>query len=80
MKSDAARSLPHFQSAVALFPSFHEAYFNMGVADLKLLRITDAEWAFRKSIEVSGGQYAPPLFGLGGVRQDYREKFDEEKK
>jgi len=52
------------------------AYYDIGVADVRLSRITDAEWAFRKSIEVSAGQNATPLFGLGGVL-DIQGKFDE---
>lgn len=75
-KEDAAGSLPHFQRAVAEFASFYEAYYKMGVADLKLWRVADAEQAYRRSIELSGGQYAQPLLGLG-VLLDYQEKFAE---
>ena len=35
-KKDAAGSLPHFQRAVEEFASFYEAYYKMGVANLKL--------------------------------------------
>lgn len=75
-KEEAAGSLPYFQRAVAEFPGFYEAYYKMGVADLKLWRVADAEQAYRKSIELSGGQYAQPLLGLG-VLLDYQERFDE---
>jgi tetratricopeptide (TPR) repeat protein len=75
-KQDAAGSLPHFQRAVAEFACFYEAYYKMGVADLKLWRVADAEQAYRRSIELSGGQYAQPLLGLG-VLLDYQEKFAE---
>src|SRR5216684_2776994 len=75
-KKDAAGSLPHFQRAVAEFASFYEAYYKMGVADLKLWRVADAEEAYRRSIELSGGQYAQPLLALG-VLLSYREKFAE---
>src|ERR1700694_2673914 len=64
-KKDAAGSLPHFQRAVEEFASFYEAYYKMGVANLKLWRLADAEQAYRRSIELSGGQYAQPLLGLG---------------
>src|SRR4030081_1619595 len=47
-KKDAARSLPQFQRAIAEFANFYEAYYKMGVADLKLWRIADAEQALRK--------------------------------
>jgi len=75
-KKDAAGSLPHFQRAVAEFASFYEAYYKMGVADLRLWRVADAEQAYRRSIELSGGQYAQPLLALG-VLLSYREKFAE---
>jgi tetratricopeptide (TPR) repeat protein len=75
-KKDAAASLPHFQRAVAEFASFYEAYYRMGVADLKLWRLTDAEQAYRKSIELSAGQYAQPLLALG-ILLSYQEKYAE---
>ncbi len=75
-RKDAAGSLPHFQRAVAEFANYYEAYYKMGVADLKLWRIVDAEQAFRKSIELSGGQYAHPLLALGAVLV-YQKKFTE---
>src|SRR5712692_7916251 len=59
-KKDAAGSLPHFQRAVAEFAGFYEAYYKMGVADLKLWRLADAELAYRRSIELSGGKYVQP--------------------
>jgi tetratricopeptide (TPR) repeat protein len=66
-RDDAAGSLPHFQRAIAEFANYYEAYFEIGAADLKLSRNADAELALRKSIELSGGQYAEPLFALGAV-------------
>jgi len=66
-KKDPAGSLPHFQRAVREFPRYYEAYCKIGVADLKLWRIEDAEQAFRKSIDLSGAQYAPPLLALGAI-------------
>lgn len=64
---DAAGSLPHFQSAVAKFATYYEAYFEIGAAELKLMQITDAETAFRRAIELSGGSYAYPMFALGAI-------------
>lgn len=66
-KDDAAGSLPHFQRAVAEFPAYYEAYFEIGMADLTLWRAADAEKALQKSIELSGNQYAEPLFALGAI-------------
>jgi len=75
-KKDAAGSLPHFQRAILEYAGYYEAYDRMGAADLKLWRIPEAEQAFRKSIDVSGGQYAHPLFALGSIL-DEQERFAE---
>jgi len=75
-KKDAAGSLPHFQRAILEFAGYYEAYDRMGAADLKLWRVPEAEQAFRKSIELSGGQYAHPLLALGAIL-DEQEKFTE---
>ena len=75
-KDDPAGSLPHFQLAVAEFANYYEAYFEIAMADLKLWRTADAVQAFRKSIELSGGHYAEPLFALGAVLTQ-EEKFTE---
>src|SRR6202011_3020763 len=47
------------------FGDLYEAYYKIGIAQLELQRGLEAEASFRKSIEISSGQYAPPLFGLG---------------
>jgi tetratricopeptide (TPR) repeat protein len=75
-KDDPAGSLPHFQRAVAEFSTYYEAYFEIGIAELKLLRTADAEQALRKSIELSGGDYSEPLFALGAALTK-EEKFIE---
>jgi tetratricopeptide (TPR) repeat protein len=66
-KEDASGSLPHFEQAIAGFSNYYEAYFEIGIAYLKLSRIADAEQALRKSVEMSAGHYADPLFALGGI-------------
>jgi tetratricopeptide (TPR) repeat protein len=78
-KEDASGSLPHFEQAIANFSNYYEAYFEIGIADLKLSRITDAEQALRKSVEMSAGHYAEPLFALGGVLIQ-QNKFSEGEK
>lgn len=57
-------SILKFQQAVDAFPGFYEAYYRMGLATAALQRGTETATAFRKSIELSDGQYAPPYFGL----------------
>jgi len=73
---DAAGSLPHFQRAILEYAGYYEAYDRMGAADLMLWHVQEAEQAFRKAIEVSGGQYAHPLIALGAILDD-QEKFAE---
>jgi tetratricopeptide (TPR) repeat protein len=75
-KKDPAGSLPHFQRAILEYSGYYEAYDRIGAANLKLWRVPEAEQAFRKCIEVSGGQYAHPLLALGAIldeRQDFAE-------
>jgi tetratricopeptide (TPR) repeat protein len=69
-KHDPAGSLAYFERAAAEFPTYYEAYFEIGMAELELSCTMDAETALRKSIELSGGHYAEPLFALGAVLID----------
>ncbi len=75
-KKDAAASLSHFERAIGEFAGYYEAYDAIGVADLQLWRIAEAEQAFRKSIDLSGGRYAHPLLALGAILDD-RKQFAE---
>jgi tetratricopeptide (TPR) repeat protein len=75
-KKDPAGSLPQFQRAISEFPGYYEAYDRMGAANLKLWRIQEAEQAFRKSIDLSGAQFAHPLLAMGAILDD-REQFAE---
>jgi tetratricopeptide (TPR) repeat protein len=69
-KKDAAGSLPHFQRAISEYAGYYEAYDRIGAAELQLWRVSEAEQAFRKSIDVSGGQFAHPLIALGAILDD----------
>jgi Tfp pilus assembly protein PilF len=64
-KNDADGSRTQFLRATATFPDYYEAYYHMGVADLRLGREEDAAQAFQKAIDLSGGHYAWAQFGLG---------------
>ena len=72
VKNDAEGSLALFQRAISEYAGYYEAYDRIGSANLKLWRIPEAEQAFRKSIEVSGGQYAHPLLALGAILDDHK--------
>jgi tetratricopeptide (TPR) repeat protein len=65
IQKDWAASVPDFQHAIKSFPNFFEAYDMLGVAQLAMQNWSDAEAAFRQSIELSHGTYGPPHFGLG---------------
>jgi tetratricopeptide (TPR) repeat protein len=64
-KQDWPGSIAEFQRAIAAYTDFYEAYYKVGLANLELQLSEQAEAAFRKSIELSQGQFAPALFGLG---------------
>ena len=66
-KGDAAGSLPFFRQAIAEYPGHYKAYYNLGVAHYRLGHIADAEQAFQKSIDLTGGAYGPSQFAMGMV-------------
>jgi tetratricopeptide (TPR) repeat protein len=72
-KKGPAGSLPYFERAISEYAGYYEAYDRIGAAELKLWRIPAAEQAFRKSIEVSGGEYAHPLLALGAILNGRKE-------
>jgi tetratricopeptide (TPR) repeat protein len=75
-KNDVQGSLNHFKEATNAFPSYYEAYYQIGLANLELRRGNDAEQALQRSIDLSGGGYADPQFVLGALlcdRQSYQE-------
>jgi tetratricopeptide (TPR) repeat protein len=66
-KNDPAGSLDHFRRAASEFPNFYEAYHAMGLAQLRLGHEEEAQEAFQKAIDASGGHYAEPHFGLSAL-------------
>jgi Carboxypeptidase regulatory-like domain/Tetratricopeptide repeat len=64
-KNDAVGSRTQFVRATAAFPDYYEAYYHMGVADLRLGQEDQAALAFQKAIDLSGGHYAWAQFALG---------------
>jgi tetratricopeptide (TPR) repeat protein len=76
LKSDLPQAMANLQRAIALYPDYYEAYHVVGVANLMMERLPEAEQAFRQSIELSERRYARPLMALGAVLCD-EEKFAE---
>ena len=64
-RNDANGSRAQFMRATTTFPDYYEAYYHMGVADLRLGREEEAAQAFQKAIDLSGGRYAWAQFALG---------------
>ncbi len=65
--NDAAGSVAHFQKAIRAFPEFYEAYYSLGVAQMKLHRNSESIEAFQRCIDVSGGQCSLAEFAIGVV-------------
>jgi len=66
-KGDAAASLVYLERAIAEYPEHYKAYYDLGVAHFRLGHTADAERAFQKSIDLTGGNFAPPQFGMGAI-------------
>jgi Tfp pilus assembly protein PilF len=64
-KNDAIGGRTQFVRATTAFPDYYEAYYHIGVADLRLGREEEAAQAFQKAIDLSGGRYAWAQFALG---------------
>ena len=64
-KNDAVGSRARFLQATTAFPDYYEAYYHLGVAQLKLGREEEADQAFQRAIDLSGGRYAWAQFALG---------------
>jgi tetratricopeptide (TPR) repeat protein len=72
-KKDPLGSLDHFKEATNAYPNYYEAYYQIGLANMELRRGSDAEQAFQRSIDLSGGGYAEPQFALGALLCDRKE-------
>ena len=78
-KKNPSGSLAHFQRAVAEFPSYYEAYAQMGLAYLQLGQAAQAEKALRQSIELSGDSSADVDFALSSLLLDQGQFAEAEK-
>jgi tetratricopeptide (TPR) repeat protein len=75
---DWTGSTSEFEKAIKSFGDLYEAYYKIGIARLQLQQDEAAEAAFRKAIELSEGNYAPPFFGLGLVLSNAGQYGDAE--
>lgn len=78
LKSDYRGAIAQFQLAIKDFPTYYEAYAEEGSAYYQLQEVDHAEEALRKSIDLSSGQYADPMFTLAGVETDVKRYAEAE--
>lgn len=66
-ENNPADSIPAFEKAVNLFPSYYEAYTELGIANNRLGKFVEAEASLKKAVELSTGSYLHPLYFLADV-------------
>ena len=72
-KQDFPGGLGLFKEATDAYPDYYEAYYQTGLADMELRRDDEAEQAFQRSIDLSGGGYAEAQFALGALLCDKQQ-------
>ena len=74
-KNNPKESVSHFQQAIADFPDYYEAYYMLGMAQLKIGDATGGEASLRKSVEINPKYFEPyyPLAELLIRLQRYEE-------
>ncbi len=60
-------SIPSFEKAVREFPSYYEAYTELGIANNRLGKAVEAEASLKKAVELSDGKYLQPVYFLADV-------------
>lgn len=78
-RRDPRASLPHFQRAVAEFPAYYEAYYQMGLVYLDLGEPQKAEEALRTSLALSKESFADPYFALASLHSTAGKHAEAEK-
>jgi len=66
-ENNPSASIPAFEKAVKLLPSYYEAYTELGIANYHLGRVPAAEASLKKAVEVSEGKYVEPLYLLADL-------------
>jgi len=67
LNGDAEASLSYFASVIELAPSSYRAHHNLGLAHYRLGQLDAAAQDFQTSIDLTGGSFAPSLFGLSMI-------------
>ena len=74
LKGDFGASLPYFHTVIEQAPFYYRAYHNLGLALYRMGQLDAAMESFQKSIDLTGGGFAPSLFALSMIlyrRADY---------
>lgn len=66
-KKDYAAAIAQFESAVHEYPSYYEAYAEIGITRYYLGDAAAAEEALRKSVDLSSGKYSYAILDLADV-------------
>jgi type IV pilus assembly protein PilF len=66
-QDDVPGGAAQFRRAIAAFPSYYEAHYQLGLAELRLGLQANAEQSFRKSVELSEGRYFSSQMALGAL-------------
>jgi predicted Zn-dependent protease len=66
-KKDYPGALAQFEYAVRVYPSYYEAYAEIGITNYYLGDVPAAEAALRKSIDLSSGKYSYAILDLAEV-------------
>jgi Flp pilus assembly protein TadD len=72
-ENNPAGSIPAFEKAVKAYPSYYEAYTELGVANYHLGKVPEAEASLTKAIELSDGKYLQPLYLLADLYNGQRK-------
>jgi tetratricopeptide (TPR) repeat protein len=77
-KADLQKAISQFQRAIDAFSAYYEAYAQIGVADYRLSKFTEAEQALRRSIELSASKYPDALLLMAQMLNDQQRFSDAE--
>jgi tetratricopeptide (TPR) repeat protein len=78
LKSDYHGAIAEFQLAIRDFPTYYEAYAEVGSAYYQLQDLGHAEEALQKSVDLSSGQYADAMFTLAAILTDTKRYAEAE--
>lgn len=64
-KGEAQRGLSYFEQAIQASPKYRQAYYQKGLAQVRLDQAGEALKSFQKALDLSNGHYALAYFGYG---------------